>query len=307
MQHDRTRNPCLDATAPVEPAEVPLNRKRRDGVRIGLTVWGVLVFVFLFLPIVVMLAYSFNTGRLLATWQGFGFTAYTSAWASPVIRGSVFTSLEAAVGAAAVSTILGTLGGLALARSRVKANWVIWATVLLSITLFTPEIVDAVSMLPWFVSLGTDFGIGIFSNGLVRLVTSHAVLSVAVVTFIVRARMQGMDESLEEAAADLYAPPLKRFWQITLPVASPAIWAGALMSFTLSLDNTIVSSFVQVPGSTPWPVYIFSSLKVGLRPEIAAVSTVMFILTLVALAVVALVLRRGGANAEEMAKTLASA
>lgn len=285
---------------------VPRNRKKRDGVGIGLVVWGVLVFAFLFLPIVVMLAYSFNTGRLLATWQGFGFTAYANAWANPVIRGSVVTSLEAAVGAALVSTILGTLGGLALARSRVGANWVIWVSVLLSITLFTPEIVDAVSMLPWFVSLGTDFGLGMFSNGLVRLVVAHAVLSVAVVTFIVRARMQGMDESLEEAAADLYAPPLKRFWQITLPVASPAIWAGALMSFTLSLDNTIVSSFVQVPGSTPWPVYIFSSLRVGLRPEIAAVSTVMFVLTIVALAVVALVLRRGGADANEMAKTLAA-
>ena len=282
-------------------------RARRDGVAIGLTVWGVLVFAFLFLPIVVMLAYSFNTGRLLATWQGFGFDAYANAWANPVIRASVVTSLEAAVGAAVVSTLLGTLGGLALARAARRAPWVLWATLLLTITLFTPEIVDAISMLPWFVSLGTDFGIGVFSNGMVRLVVSHAVLSVAVVTFIVRARMQGMDESLEEAAADLYAPPLKRFWQITLPVASPAIWAGALMSFTLSLDNTIVSSFVQVPGATPWPVCIASSLLGGVRPEIAAVSAVMFVLTLVALAVVALVLRRSGASTEDMAKTLASA
>lgn len=285
----------------------PRVRKRRDGVGIGLTVWGVLVFVFLFLPIAVMLIYSFNTGRLLAAWRGFGIDAYVAAWANPVLRASVVTSLQAAVGAAVVSTVLGTLGGLALARSKVRTSWVLWATLLLTVTLFTPEIVDAVSMLPWFVSLGTDFGLGLFSNGMVRLIVAHSVLSVAVVTFIIRARMQGMDEALEEAAADLYAPPLKRFWQITLPVASPAIWAGALMSFTLSLDNTIVSSFVQVPGTTPWPVYIFSSLRVGLRPEIAAVSAVMFVLTLVALAVVGLVLRRGGASAEDMAKTLASA
>lgn len=285
----------------------PRVRKRRDAVGIGLTVWGVLVFVFLFLPIAVMLIYSFNTGRLLAAWRGFGIDAYVAAWANPVLRASVVTSLQAAVGAAVVSTVLGTLGGLALARSKVRSSWVLWATLLLTVTLFTPEIVDAVSMLPWFVSLGTDFGLGLFSNGMVRLIVAHSVLSVAVVTFIIRARMQGMDEALEEAAADLYAPPLKRFWQITLPVASPAIWAGALMSFTLSLDNTIVSSFVQVPGTTPWPVYIFSSLRVGLRPEIAAVSAVMFVLTLVALAVVGLVLRRGGASAEDMAKTLASA
>ncbi|GAB3402941.1 ABC transporter permease subunit [Schumannella luteola] len=283
------------------------NRRRRDGVSVGLTVWGVLVFAFLFIPIIVIIAYSFNTGRLLATWQGFGFDAYGAAWENPVLRASVITSLQAALGAAVLSTILGTLGGLALARSKVKAKWVLWATGLLTITLFTPEIVDAVSMLPWFVSLGTDFGIAPFSNGMVRLVVAHSVLSVAVVTFIVRARMHGMDESLEEAAADLYAPPLRRFFQITLPVASPAIWAGALMSFTLSLDNTIVSSFVQVPGATPWPVYIFSALRVGLRPEIAAVSAVMFVLTLLALVVVGLVLRRGGQSAEEMAKTLASA
>jgi len=281
-------------------------RSRRDGVRIVLTVWGVVVFAFLFLPILVMLVYSFNEGRLLATWQGFGFGAYAAAWENPVLRASVLTSLEAALGAAVVSTVLGTLGGLALARSRIRGWWVLAATALLSITLFTPEIVDAVSMLPWFVSLSSDLGIGFFNNGLVRLVVAHSVLSVAVVTFIVRARMAGMDEALEEAAADLYAPPIRRFVQITLPVASPAIFAGALMSFTLSLDNTIVSSFVQVPGATPWPVYIFSALRVGLRPEIAAVSAVMFLLTLVVLGIVALVLRRGGASAESMAKTLAS-
>jgi ABC-type spermidine/putrescine transport system permease subunit II len=281
-------------------------RRRRDGIGVGLTIWGILVFAFLFLPILVMIVYSFNNGRLLASWQSFGFDAYANAWANPVIRASVVTSLEAAVGAAVLSTVLGTLGGLALARSKIRAIWILIATALLSITLFTPEIVDAVSMLPWFVSLGTDAGLTVFNNGLVRLVVAHAVLSIAVVTFIVRARMEGIDDSLEEAAADLYAPPLRRFWQVTVPIAAPAIWAGALMSFTLSLDNTIVSSFIQVPGATPWPVYIFSSLKVGLRPDIAAVSTVMFVLTLIALAVVAFVLRRGGADANEMAKTLAA-
>ncbi|MET0725726.1 MAG: ABC transporter permease [Leifsonia sp.] len=303
-----TATAAIAATDPARAATIaPRRRRRIDGVRVGLTIWGVIVFAFLFLPIIVMFVYSFNTGRLLASWQGFGFSAYTSAWQNPIIVGSVITSLSAAVGAAVVSTVLGTLGGIALARSRASSLSVLIATGILVITLFTPEIVDAVSMLPWFVSLGTDAGIGLFNNGLVRLVLAHAVLSVAVVTFIVRARMQGLDASLEEAAADLYATPWRRFTQITLPVASPAIWAGALMSFTLSLDNTIVSSFVQVPGSTPWPVYIFASLRVGLRPEIAAVSTVMFLLTLLALAVVAYVLRRGDQSAEDIAKTLAAA
>ena len=280
-------------------------KRKPDAVAIGLRVWGIVVFAFLFLPIIVMIVYSFNTGRLLASWEGFGFDAYEAALANPIIRGSIMTSITAAVGAALLSTALGTLGGIALARSRVGSLTVILATGLLAITLFTPEIVDAVAMLPWFVTLGTDAGLGVFNIGLVRLVAAHAVLSVAVVTFIVRARMAGLDASLEEAAADLYATPFRRFTQITLPIASPAIWAGALMSFTLSLDNTIVSSFIQVPGSTPFPVYIFSALRVGLRPEIAAVSTAMFLLTLLALAVVAMVLRRGNASTEEIARTLA--
>ena len=229
-------------------------KRKPDAVAIGLRVWGVIVFAFLFLPIIVMIVYSFNTGRLLASWEGFGFDAYEAALANPIIRGSIITSITAAVGAALLSTALGTLGGIALARSRVGALTVILATGLLAITLFTPEIVDAVAMLPWFVTLGTDAGLAVFNIGLVRLVAAHAVLSVAVVTFIVRARMAGLDASLEEAAADLYATPFRRFTQITLPIASPAIWAGALMSFTLSLDNTIVSSFIQVPGSTPFPL-----------------------------------------------------
>lgn len=283
---------------------VTRTRRRPDGVSTTLTVWSVLVFAFLFLPIIVIFVYSFNTGRLLSSWQGFGLDAYVGAWENPVIRSAVAVSLQAALGSAVLSTILGTLGGLALARAKVRLIWVLLATGIVSITLFTPEIIDGVSMLPWFVTLGTDLGMTVFNIGLVRLIIAHAVLSVAVVTFVVRARMEGIDESLEEAAADLYATPVRRFFQITLPVASPGIWAGALLAFTLSLDNTIVSSFIQVPGATPWPVYIFSLLRVGLRPDIAAVSTVMFLLTLVALIVVGSVLRRSGATASEMARTL---
>ena len=175
---------------------------------------------------------------------------------------------------------------------------------LLGLTMVTPEIVDAVSLLPWFVSLGTDLGITPLNNGLVRLVIAHSVVSIAIVTFIVRARMQGVDQSLEEAAEDLYASRWHAFWQVTFPIAAPGILAGALMSFTISLDNTIVSSFVQVPGTTPWPVYIFSSLKVGLKPEVAAVSAVMFLLTLLALAFVAIVLRRTGGSTKEIAVTM---
>ncbi|MDH6197873.1 spermidine/putrescine transport system permease protein [Mycobacterium frederiksbergense] len=285
---------------------VPMRRRRSwDPIAIGLRLWGIAVYAFLFLPIIVIVAYSFNTGRILAAWQAFGFSAYTGAFNNIMIRNSVLTSLQAAAGAAVLSTILGTLGGLALARSRNGNRWAAALTAILAITLVTPEVMTGVSLLPWFVSLGTDAGFLPMNIGLVRLVIAHTVMSVAVVTFIIRARMQGMDLRLEEAAADLYASKWNAFRQITLPLAFPGILAGALMSFTLSLDNTIVSSFVQLPGSTPWPVYIFSSLKVGLRPEVAAVSTLMLVLTLIALGAVAYVLRRSGAGSQEIASTLA--
>ncbi|WGW13872.1 ABC transporter permease [Saxibacter everestensis] len=291
-----------DASAGEAPAG-PVSGKR-DLPNTALTVWGVLVFAFLFLPILVIVVYSFNNGRLLAAWDSFGFDAYVNGLSNKVIRGAISTSLQAAAGSAIVSTIIGTLGGIALARAKIRAKWALGLTLLLSFTLVTPEIVDAIALLPWFVTLGVDAGVSPLNNGMVRLVIAHSVVSMAVVTFIIRARMAGLDQSLEEAAADLYATPWRRFRDITLPMAGPGILAGALMSFTLSLDNTIVSSFVQQPGFTPWPVYIFSSLRVALRPEIAAVSTLMFILTLVALGVVAYVLRKVGESSTDIVKAM---
>ena len=271
---------------------MPDTRRRRDPLNVLLAAFGALVFVFLFTPIVVIVVYSFNDGRLLGAWHAFGFGAYTSGWANPSVRDAVRVSLVSGALASGLATLLGTAGGVALARWRSR-----WATALgglLLVTLVTPEIIDGVSILPWFVTLGADAGLSPFTNGLVRLVVVHTSVALATVTFMVRARMAGMDAAIEEAASDLYASPWNRFRQVTLPMARPSIYAGALMAFTLSLDNTVVSSFVAQPGYTSWPVYIFSAVRTGLRPEIAAVSTVMLVLTLAALALVAVVLRRGG-------------
>ncbi|CAM5376454.1 ABC transporter permease [Corynebacterium variabile] len=267
--------------------------------------WGVLVFLFLFTPILVIVVYSFNTGRILSNWKGFGFEAYTSAINNEIIVNSVITSLKAAFLSALLATVLGTLGGIALARARKGAWWAIGLTGLLALTLTTPELVDGISFLPWFVTLGVDWGFSPVNNGMVRLVISHAMFSLAVVTFIIRARMGTVDKSLEEAAADLGANAWHRFKDITLPIAAPGVMAGALMAFTLSLDNTILSSFVQQPGYTPWPVYIFAAVRVALRPEVAAMSTIMLVLTLVALGLVGLVLKKTGESASGIVKTMA--
>ncbi|WP_315150195.1 ABC transporter permease, partial [Corynebacterium variabile] len=267
--------------------------------------WGVLVFLFLFTPILVIVVYSFNTGRILSNWKGFGFEAYTSAINNEIIVNSVITSLKAAFFSALLATVLGTLGGIALARARKGAWWALGLTGLLALTLTTPELVDGISFLPWFVTLGVDWGFSPVNNGMVRLVISHAMFSLAVVTFIIRARMGTVDKSLEEAGADLGANAWHRFKDITLPIAAPGVMAGALMAFTLSLDNTILSSFVQQPGYTPWPVYIFAAVRVALRPEVAAMSTIMLVLTLVALGLVGLVLKKTGESASGIVKTMA--
>lgn len=273
----------------------------RTGDRV-LTIWAIAVFAFLFLPIVVIILSSFNSGRLLVAWDGFSLEPFTALVEKPVIRDAVMVSLRTGLIAALVASILGTLAGIAMARK--PGRWTWWFLGLLLLVSVTPEIVDAVALLPWMVFLGQDLGIAPFNDGTIRLVIGHSLFSIAIVSYIVRARLIGQDAQLEEASADLYATPPRTFWKVTVPLAAPAVLAGFLLSFTLSLDNTIVSAFVQVSGSTPWPVYVLSSLRSGLRPEIAAMSTIMLLLTLLALTLMAIVLRRAGDSATDIARNI---
>ncbi|MCU1437807.1 MAG: Spermidine/putrescine transport system permease protein/putrescine transport system permease protein [Naasia sp.] len=303
-----SERPATEAASVDESVSGPKKRRHVDIGTVLISIWGVLGLLFLFFPVLVIVAYSFNTGRQLQSWQGFGFTSYVNAFNNPTIVSTIYVSIYVAFFTAIVSAILGSLAGVAMARSG-RAWWIPAFTALLGLVLVTPEIVNAVSLLPWFVDLGTTWNLPIFSIGVVRLIVAHSLFACAVVTFIVRARMAGMSASLEEAAADLGAPPIRRFLDITFPLMRPAVISGALLSFTLSLDNTVISSFVSVAGSTPWPVYVFSSLRSSLRPEIAAVSTLMLLLTLAVLGLVAFVLlraqKRVGGDAPGLASTLA--
>jgi len=267
-----------------------------------LRVWGVLVFIFLFLPIFIIVIYSFNTGRLLVSWNGFGFTGYEAVMQDEAIRNALWMSLRVAVLSAFFATVIGTLAGVALARR--PGKWTYGFLALVALVLVTPEIVDAVALLPWFVWLGGDAGITLFNNGLIRLTIGTGIFATAVVALIIRARMSGLDESLEESAADLYATPWNRFRQITLPLMAPAVIAAALLAFTLSLDNTIIASFISVAGSDTLPIYIFSATRSGLRPDIASVSTILLVLTLLAIALVAVVLRSSGDSSTEITQTM---
>ncbi|MBW9095699.1 ABC transporter permease [Microbacterium jejuense] len=278
-------------------------RAKRDRGDVGFTIWGIAVLVFLFLPIAVVVVYSFNVGRLLTSFTQFGFDSFAAIVSNDVVRNAVLISVQTGFLAAVLASVLGTLAGIAMARH--PGRWVWWFLVLLLLVSVTPEIVDAVALLPWLVTLSQDWGLAFFDNGIFRLVIGHSLFSIAVVSYLVRARLIGLDAQLEEASADLYAPPLTTFRRVTLPLAMPAVLAGFLLSFTLSLDNTVIAAFVSVAGSTPWPVYILGAVRTGLRPEIAAVSTIMLLLTLIALAVVALVLKRAGDSAADIARTMA--
>ena len=211
-------------------------------------------------------------------------------------------SFVAAFGATAVAVVLGGLAGVALAR---RPGW--WTTpfmAVLFLILVTPEIMDAIALLGWFVRVGSWPMLGVFKEGMFRLWVGQSLYASAVVTLIVRARLAGLDEALEEAAADLGAPPGRAFRQITLPLISSALVAGALLSFTLCLDNTIISSMVSTAGSSTYPVAVLGAIKSTIKPSIGVAAVVLFGMTVAALAFVAVVLRRSGDSSSQIAATV---
>ncbi len=279
-------------SAAVSSSQIPTEeRKRRPSAGVvALTVWGCLGILFLFFPVIIIVIYSFNAGSNLQIWEGFSIAPYIEAFTRPDLLAPVAVSFRAAFGSALLSAALGTLGGIALARAQ-RSRWLPALVGVLGLVMVTPEIINAVSLLPWFVELGQKLGFPLFNDGIVRLIVGHSLFSSAVVTFVVRARVQGLNPQLEEAAADLGASPARRFFDITLPLIGPAVVSGALLSFTLSLDNTVLSSFISVAGSNSWPVYVWASVKSTLRPEIAAMSTLLLAVTIIVLVLAAVILR----------------
>ena len=262
-----------------------------------LWLWGAAVLVFLYLPIAFIVGHSFNRNKALEVWSGFSTKWYGEMWDNTLLTGSMKSSLGAAAVAALISVILGTLAGIALARR--PGRWTVGFMAVLLLVLTTPEIVDATGMQLEFVSLG-----GIFREGLAPLWIGQSIFSAAVVTLIVRARMQGMDESLEQAANDLYATPLTAFRQITLPLIAPAVMAGGLLAFTFALDNVIISDFVKAPGTNTFPTYVLGQVKTVRKPDIAAMATLLLGVTLLALIAAAAILRRSGDDSLKVAATL---
>jgi ABC-type spermidine/putrescine transport system permease subunit II len=247
--------------------------------------WAALVYAFLYAPIVIVVIYAFNGGRQVLNWEGFSTKWFGEALSDPTITEPLKNSLVIGVGNALIACVLGTALALALPRLRswMRAPF----DALVYMTLVTPEIVFGISALIFFVQIGIPLG-------LKTILIAHVVFNASVVALIVRARVVGMGQSLEEASYDLGAAPLATFRQVTFPRLAPAILAGGLLAFTFSFDDFITSFFVSGAGATTLPLRIFSSLRFGISPIVNATAVMILVVTLVAIVIAYLVLRRSG-------------
>ncbi|WP_026607622.1 ABC transporter permease [Methylocapsa acidiphila] len=224
-------------------------------------------FAFLYGPIVLVVIYSFNGSRLVTVWGGWSTRWYGALFANRQLMASAATSLEAAIASGAIATILGTLAALALDRfGRFRSRGLFAGAIYAPLVL--PEVVMGLALLLFFVASGVE-------RGFVTLVVAHATLSLGFVAILVRARLAGFDRSLEEAASDLGAGPATAFMRVTLPLIAPAVATGFLLAVTLSLDDLILASFNTGPGSTTLPMRIYSEVRLGVTPQINAMSTLL--------------------------------
>lgn len=234
-----------------------------------------LVFAFFYAPIAVLIIFSFNSGRFVSQWEGFSLQWYIKLFHNDAIGLALRNSLIVAFASTVVSTILATLVAVGLERYRFRGKTALDSVLYLPIII--PDIAMAVMLLLFFIQAGQIMGkIGMgFSLGLGTVILAHIAFNISFVTVTVRARLADFDRSLEEAARDLYADEWQTFRYVTLPLIMPGILAGALMAFTLSLDDFVITFFTSGPGSTTLPLRIYSMVKTGITPEINALSTLM--------------------------------
>lgn len=230
-------------------------------------------FAFLYVPILIMMAYSFNSSRLVTVWGGFSTEWYGKLLENDQVIDAALLSLQIAVVSASFATILGTFAGLALARlGRFKGRTLFSG--MISAPLIMPDVITGLSLLLLFVSLETLIGWPA-GRGAMTVTLAHITFSMAYVAVIIQSRLTSMDNSVEEAAMDLGSTPLRVLWDITLPIIAPAMVSGWLLSFTLSLDDLVIASFTNGPGSTTLPMLIFSKVKLGVTPDINALATII--------------------------------
>ena len=236
----------------------------------GFTTIAILCFALLYLPIILLVAYSFNTGESIAVWEGFSFRWYQSAWENEAVQGATIRSLIIATCASFIATSAAVLAAMATTRTKPWRGQTV-AFALINQPLMVPEIVTAVALLIFFAMIKVATGY----TGLWYLIIAHTAFCIPFAYMPIRARLQGMDLSLEQAGADLYGSPFKVFRRNTLPQLWPGILAGAMLAFVISLDDVVITEFVKSAGQDTLPTYMLGQLRRVITPEINAISTAL--------------------------------
>jgi putrescine transport system permease protein len=229
-------------------------------------------YAFLYLPILLLVVFSFNESRLGTTWTGFSLKWYAALWDDNSMLSAAWVSLKIAFLSATAAVVLGTLAAMVMTRFRPFRGKTVFGA-LITAPLVMPEVVTGLSLLLMFVTIFSPLGMS--PKGMGSIWIAHVTFTMAFVTVVVSSRLADLDKSLEEAAMDLGANRLKVFFVITLPIIMPALMSGWLLAFTLSLDDVVISSFVAGPDSTTLPMKIFSSVRLGLNPKINALATLL--------------------------------
>ena len=229
-------------------------------------------FLFLYLPILLLVVFSFNESRLSTSWSGFSFKWYVALMNDDSMLKAAWVSLKIAFTSATAAVVLGTLAALVMTRFQVFRGKTLFGA-LITAPLVMPEVVTGLALLLMFVTIFAPFGVS--PKGMVSIWIAHVTFTMAFVTVIISSRLAELDKSLEEAAMDLGANRLKIFFVITLPIIIPALVSGWLLAFTLSLDDVVISSFVAGPDATTLPMKIFSTVRMGLNPKINALASII--------------------------------
>ena len=234
-------------------------------------------FAFLYLPIVLLVIYSFNESRLVTVWAGFSTRWYVELFSNQGLMDAAWVTARVAFLSATFATVLGTMAALALTRYTRFRGRVLFTGMVFA-PLVMPEVITGLSLLLLFVAIGLD-------RGFLTVTLAHITFTMCFVAVVVQSRLLTFDRSLEEAATDLGATPVRTFFEVTLPVIAPAIVSGWMLAFTLSLDDLVIASFTSGPGATTLPMKIYSQVRLGVTPEINAVCTIL--IGIVALGVIA--------------------
>lgn len=227
----------------------------------------VLGFAFLYVPILLLIIYSFNESKLVTVWGGFSTKWYAGLLQNEALMDAAWVTLRVALVSATLATVLGTLAAIALTRLGSFRGKTLFSGLVFA-PLVMPEVITGLSLLLLFVALGLD-------RGYWTVVIAHATFSMCFAAVVIQSRLLDFDKSVEEAAMDLGATPVKTFFEVTLPIIAPAVISAWLLSFTLSLDDLVIASFTTGPGASTLPIKIYSQVRLGVTPEINAISTIM--------------------------------